>query len=173
MFQILGEPATELLQLHEQDFHKSHYVRYGYLDLPMIPHRFTYSFTIGFDETDRVWTKQDPFAGRFSLDGVPLAPQIISPLDNSKFAHYPRVLDIRWIPSSGAYPMTYTVETGHAIPHAPLPRVYGQEICASELQAPHFVLSFCGSQPGRVRVKAKNALGESPWSEFRAFDFSV
>ena len=173
VFRILGEPPREILDLHEQDIHKTPYVRFGYLDLPLIPHRYTYDFVIGFDGNDRVWLKADPFNGRFSLDGIPLEPLLITPLADSKFTHYPRLLDVRWFPCSGMYPMTYCVQVGHADPYAPQPKEYSAEIIATDLQAPFFVFSFVGSQPGRVRVKAKNALGESPWSEARAFDFSI
>ena len=39
----------------------------------------------------------------------------MTPDDGVKLRHYPRFLDFRWYPSSGEYPMSYTVEVeyGH------------------------------------------------------------
>jgi hypothetical protein len=42
-----------------------------------------------------------------------------------------------------------------------------------ETKIPYVAWSFGGSQPGRWRVKAKNRHGESAWTQWRTFDFSV
>ncbi len=73
---------------------------YGYLQLPYVHHPRTYSFMIGFDDEGCVNYKEDPFGGRFSIDGSPTVPKIITPLEQSVFNHYPRVVDLRWYPSS-------------------------------------------------------------------------
>ncbi len=88
------------------------YCSYGYLQMPMLPHPRTYEFVIGFDLDDKVFMKIDPFNERFSTDGLPTAPEIIIPTERIVFSHYPRILDCRWFPSSGVYPITYTVECG-------------------------------------------------------------
>lgn len=144
--------------------------QYGYLQLPMLPHPRTYVFDVCFDD-DRVWHKSDPFHGRFSSDGRPTVPEIMTPHDRTVFSHYPRIIDMRWYPSSGVYPMTYAVEIGHGSPRDE-DRYYDQ-LRDSDLPAPFLTTSFVGAQPGRFRVQAKNELGESDWSEYRYFEFTV
>lgn len=147
------------------------YYSYGYLQMPMLPHPRTYSFLIGFDDEGKVFTKMDPFNHRFSVDGSPTSPEIIIPTDRTVFSHYPRILDCRWYPSSGVYPMTYTFELGFGQRLGP-EKFWDQEI-ETDLAIPFFMTDFMGAQPGRFRVKAKNKIGESDWSEYRYFSFTV
>ena len=147
------------------------YYSYGYLQMPMLPHPRTYDFLIGFDDDGTVFTKIDPYNGRFSTDGSPTSPEIIIPTDRAAFSHYPRILDCRWFPSSGLYPMTYIFELGAGQPFGP-EQFHGEEI-ESDLPIPFFMTTFGGAQPGRFRVKAKNKLGESDWSDYRYFSFTV
>jgi hypothetical protein len=39
--------------------------------------------------------------------------------------------------------------------------------------APYDAYAFGGRQPGRWRVRARNSVGESQWSEYRHFEFTV
>jgi hypothetical protein len=65
------------------------YYSYGFLQMPMVPHPRTYAFLIGFGSDGKVFTKMDPFNGRFSVDGSPTVPEIIIPADETVFSHYP------------------------------------------------------------------------------------
>jgi hypothetical protein len=145
------------------------YYSYGYIQLPYVHHPRTYSFTIGFDENGFVFYKGDPFGGRFSMDGSPVVPEIITPLDQSVFNHYPRVVDLRWYPSSGVYPVSYTCAIGHFCPLAELWSEH--ETIDDGLISTFHTTVFVGGQPGRIRLKATNAVGESDWSEYRYFRF--
>lgn len=40
-----------------------------------------------------------------------------------------------------------------------------------QCKMPHCVIVHPGKSPGRWRVKAKNSLGESEWSDWRGFQF--
>ncbi|WP_339684036.1 hypothetical protein [Gimesia maris] len=145
---------------------------YGHLQMPMLPQRRTYVFLIGYDENERVFRKTDPFMGKLSLDGTPSKPEIIIPVSGTAFSHYPRVLDCRWYPSSGEYPITYTIEESCASPLEP-EIFYNPVELDTEIPIPFYMFNFGGSQPGRIRVKARNRLGESEWSDYCYFDFSV
>ncbi len=166
--EILGEPRINFLG-RGRPRKTDPYWSYGYLQMPMVPHEYTYRFSILFDECDRVRLKIDPFNGKFSADGKPTVPEIITPLENSIFSHFPRILDLRWTPSSGVYPIAYTVEIGEG-------SVMGNEpfhdmILEQNLGCPFYIATIRGAQPGRFRVQARNELGESDWSEFRNFTF--
>lgn len=145
---------------------------YGHLQMPMVPHRRTYVFLIGYDENEQVFSKIDPFMGKLSLDGTPSKPEIITPVSGTAFSHYPRVLDCRWYPSSGEYPITYTIEESCSSPLEP-ELFYNTVEHPAEIPAPFYMFDFGGSQPGRIRVKARNRLGESEWSDYCYFDFTV
>ena len=169
---ILGDPIKD-------DCHptNSPYLNYGYIQVPSCPHPRTYTFLIGLNGNGRVFTKIDPFSGRFSVDGTPSQPELIIPADGQVFSHYPRVLDIRWHPVSGVYPVTYSVELGWfpfpTLDGAPSETEFHNELVATELVGTYFVQAFIGASPGRVRVKARNERGESPWSAYRLVRFTV
>ncbi|MCX7411142.1 MAG: outer membrane protein assembly factor BamE [Planctomycetales bacterium] len=146
------------------------YYSYGYLQMPMVPHPRTYSFLVGFDQDGVVFTKMDPFDGRFSQDGTPTTPVLITPINHSVFNHYPRIIDLRWYPSSGEYPMTYSISLAHC--DRIESRWSPDHEIESELAIPFFMTEFGGAQQGRIRVKARNAFGESEWSEYRYFQFT-
>lgn len=144
---------------------------YGHLQMPMVPERRTYVFLIGYDENERVFRKIDPFMGKLSLDGTPSIPEIIIPISRTAFSHYPRVLDCRWYPSSGEYPITYTIEESWASPLEPEKFNNPVEL-DTQIPIPFYMLNFIGSCPGRIRVKARNRLGESEWSQYCYFSFA-
>ena len=56
---------------------------------------------------------------------------------------------------------------------APPDAEFPNELVATELVGPYFVQTFVGASPGRVRVKAHNERGESQWSAYRVFRFTV
>lgn len=172
----LGPPLDDKSYRGRKARRDDPYFDYGYLQLPMTPHPRTYKFSIGFDDRQRVVWKCDPFHGRFSPDGSPLAPEVITPLDRSEFSHFPRILDVRWYPVSGSYPMRYTVEIGRCDPVEPgvdltSARFHDEEIL-TDLECPFCMTTFCGFQPGRIRIRAMNDVEEGPWSEYRYFMFT-
>jgi hypothetical protein len=161
---LLGRPRCE-----QFSFPTETYSTYGYLQLPFLPFPRAYSFVLGFDEEDRVFTKSDPFGGVFSPDGRPSKPKIFTPPDRAAFSHYPRLVDMRWYPASGRYPMRYELELGVG---REWEGPYCDHVIESELVAPYHVVSFVADGPGRFRVRGKNALGVGEWSEHRYFDFT-
>ncbi len=179
---LLGPPLDNKYSGGKARPTDAHY-SYGYLQMPMVPHPRTYEFLVSFDGDGEVDGKIDPFNGRFSVDGSPTSPEIIIPTNHTVFSHYPRILDCRWYPSSGIYPMTYTFELGagdsfdaegfsEEFHEESYKQLFDQEI-ETDLAIPFFMTDFVGAQPGRFRVKAKNKIGESDWSEYRYFSFTV
>lgn len=174
------DEVTELLGQPREDEYlpsNSPYLNYGYIQLPFVPHPRSYCFSIGLDEQDTVFSIEDPFNGRFSKDGLPTTPELIMPNHSAVFSHYPRLVDIRWIPVSGIYPVTYCVELGWfpypELNNAPPELNWIDETIESDLVGPYLVTDYCGASPGRIRVKAKNELGESDWSEYHTFRFTI
>jgi hypothetical protein len=148
------------------------YSVYGYLQMPMMPHIRTYRFYVRYDDDWRVAGKADPFGGIFSVNGRPSKPLILSPPPRAVFGHYPRIVDIRWHPASGEYPIWYEVEMGHGRPFTSDAGEFHDEICETECPFPYYVTEFGGDQPGRLRVRGVNALGKGAWSDYRYFDFT-
>lgn len=128
-----------------------------------------------FDNTGKIVRKQDPYQGAISQDGLPTTPLLLAPPDRQVFDHYPRWLDFRWVPSAGVRPMEYDIEWAFTDKGSDENFGIWDE---SELnswdttQDEHFVVLFIGAQPGRWRVRARNSLGESEWSEWRFFRFT-
>lgn len=151
------------------------YWSYGYLEFPMTPHLRTYQFLIGFDDDSKVVVKEDPFGGVFSPDGVPSKPMIFTPPEGTAFRHYPRLVDMRWQPVSGVYPIHYEIEIGSAgYDEERDAFIFDQDNLVEEnLPFPYYVHKFVGDNPGRFRVRGVNKLGAGGWSEYRHFDFSA
>lgn len=147
------------------------YVTYGYLKLPMTPDTGRHLFCIGYGPDGRVVSKVDPFGGVFSNDGRPCEPQIVGPAEGSTFSHYPRLVDMRWHPCSGAYPLRYEVAVAFGNPVDE--RWSLDEVVVHDLPCPFFIHAFVGAQAGRFRVRGINAVGEGPWSAYRLFHFTV
>ena len=65
--------------------------------------------------------------------------------------------------------MLYDLEVGFTSPpHAP-PPPYRDELDYREFGQPYAFINFPGSQPGRFRVRGRNALGTGPWSDHHTF----
>ncbi len=145
--------------------------KYGHLEFadPSLPAN---SFELCIDlesDTHTVFQVRDPFAGRFSKDGLPTVPRVLLPHDCSTWSHDPPFLDLRWEPSSGAYPICYEVDLSQftAGPEdTPDHIVLPLEKC----DVPHHTI--VGSPKGRWRVRACNRLGNSAWSEYRHYEFT-
>jgi hypothetical protein len=144
-------------------------------------------FAVSFVE-DYLDGFEDPFGGdvsdfgfsnsrNLSHDGRPTVPRLMTPYPNAKFTHEPFVLDFRWLPVCGEYPIEYELEVtaGNDI--------YRDEIGATKREwhvdpfidrsrMTHIARLAPGSNPCRWRARAKNRLGTSDWSEYREFQFS-
>lgn len=160
---LLGRPRCE-----QFFFPRETWTIYGYLQLPLVPAN-AYTFAVGYSDDDRVVVKWDPFEGMFSLDGKPSRPTIIAPPEHAQLAHHPRIVDMRWHPASGKYPMRYEIEIGFAY-SLELPFI--NYIIDQDLICPYYAAMHVGDQLGRFRVRATNSLGVGEWSEFRHFDFT-
>ena len=99
---LLGDP----LRIKGQGQGVIHIWDYGFVALtgPVMPEDLT--FSIYFDG-GKVMLVEDPFHGNFSTNGLPVKPSLITPHDQASFDHYPRILDLRWNPVSGDYPMEW------------------------------------------------------------------
>jgi hypothetical protein len=111
----------------------------------------------------------DPFDGRLSTDGKPVTPALIYPFNGQRFSHYPRLMDFRWTPSSGEYPIEYELQLLY---QAETDTWGGPTTITRTSSVPHVVESWVGKNTGVWRVRAKNKLGTSAWSEERTFDFT-
>ncbi|MCI0638549.1 MAG: outer membrane protein assembly factor BamE [Gemmataceae bacterium] len=149
---------------------KETYSTYGHLQFPLMPHPRAYVFILGFDEKGCVFTKSDPFGGVFSTDGRPSKPKIFTPPEGAIFSHFPRIVDMRWYPASGKYPIVYEIEVGHGLE---MDGPFSSQVIETECPIPYYVAScFGGDQPGRFRVRGRNKIGIGEWSEYRHFDFT-
>jgi hypothetical protein len=168
------EEVISLLGKPIEDSVKSPGLVFGRIkfDSPSMPDSFDFYILI---HEGKVLENAHPFGGQLSRNGKPTTPVLIYPRDRSQFDHHPRFVDLRWYPSSGKYPMEYAieVESGHyqsaGIDDPPVFVYHKVEEIISEL--PYVAFAFRGANPGRWRVKAKNELGESDWSEWRRFQF--
>ena len=124
-----------------------------------------YAFVLTFSN-DELIAKADPFGSVLSRDGKPSHPKLIIPKGNQVFDHYPRIVDLRWYPCSGQYPMQYVVEFDT------LNKPGGWVSQSLRAESPYLAVSFGGMTKGRWRVKGKNSKGEGPWSEYRYFEFT-
>ena len=150
------------------DFWTYGQIKYG---SPVIPS--AYRFVILFDD-GRVACKCDPFHGKLSPDGKPTTPNVSRSLD--RFDHYPRFVDLRWGPSSGEYPMEYEIMVSHAdhVIDEETKRIGSVNWVDATLHSrlPHITV-VAETTLGRWKVKAKNRLGESDWSETQNFHSST
>lgn len=162
---LLGKPRSE--HGNRRTPGKPYYLCFGMIEIPYVPKPCPYRFTVGFDKHERLWMKSDPFGGELSRAGVPSKPRIITPIDGSVFQHFPRVLDVRWGPVSGNYPMTYEVE----VAATNIENEYSIAASAREIPGPYFLFSHVGAGNGRIRVRGCNAIGVGEWSDYVGFMF--
>jgi hypothetical protein len=122
----------------------------------------------------------DPFNRDLSADGKPTVPKLVVPVSEAILRHFPRYLDLRWLPPSGEYPMSFEVEVeiGQRSDDADTTDVRGKKYefhsaGAQRVYAPYAVFTFGGKNLGRWRVRASNKIGTSDWSDHRYFQFEV
>lgn len=114
--------------------------------------------------SDRVSAKVDPFGGDTPSRDSPSRTRLLSPPDQQVFSHVPRFLDLRWLPSSGQYPLQYAIEVELWVSDKWSTQYY-------ESEEPF--LSLVAIKPGKYRwkVKARNMIGEGDWSPYRQITF--
>jgi hypothetical protein len=118
-----------------------------------------------------------PHSQHLSYDGRPTVPRLLTPTPDAKLTHAPFILDFRWLPVCGEYPIEYELEMtcGNDIYHDEIggtKREWYVDIRFIEhTKATHIATLAQGSNPHRWRVRAKNRLGTSEWSEYRYFQF--
>jgi hypothetical protein len=143
---------------------------YGYLQFPVVPGSWWYVFLVYCHE-DRVVNKTDPFGGEFSRDGRPCKPRIISPSAGAVFDYnllQQHLVDMRWHPVSGQYPMTYELEIG-TTNNSDEPFTF--VLYPKALPLPYFVGAHWQCCPGCFRVRGVNRIGVGEWSDYRFFSF--
>ena len=111
VIELLGKPCRDKF-MPAYTTNRTPYWLYGFIQLPMMPHPRTYSFKVGFNNANKVFVKIDPFGGVFSADGRPTKPIVVCPAEGVFLSHYPHIVDMRWYPVSGEYPIWYEVEVG-------------------------------------------------------------
>ncbi len=150
---------------------------YGWLDFRHPSVTTVDRFTVMLQE-GKVFQFDDPFQGELSSDGKPTVPKLVVPIAYAILRHYPRYLDLRWLPPSGEYPMSFDVELdfGQHTDKANAVVVLGHNlefhnVATHKVHAPYAVDTFVGKNMGRWRVRAANEIGASEWSEYRYFQF--
>jgi hypothetical protein len=184
--EILGQPIEDVPPRgvstpHHQFIGRMTYGRIWF-DSPSMPQDFSFMLST---LDGKIQSKEDPFNSPLAKTAKPAIPVLMTPADGVKLRHYPRFLDFRWFPSSGEYPISYTVEvqSGHRnYDRDPRTKAIRESIAYNtepfmrtflECKIPYSAWSFVGSSAGRWRVKAKNLHGESDWTEWRTFDFTL
>lgn len=101
--------------------------------------------------------------------GSPLAaPELLQPMDNALFDHYPRTTTLQWVPIQGA--TRYLVEVEILMFRGPWQPQAGLPPAVTEATA--FVFDFDGAQTGRWRVRALDRAGlPGPPSAWRRFTY--
>ena len=82
--------------------------KYGEITFNSFNTKGSYLYAVIFHD-GRVHEISDPWNGKFSPDGGPTVPELVLPDVGQTLQHYPRFMDFRWRPSSGAYPIEYEV----------------------------------------------------------------
>ena len=115
----------------------------------------------------KVMGKNDPHKGVYSESGLPTPPILLLPRNGSEFATGDgHIIDLRWTPAAGKYPMQYDVELD--ISTGANPENWGEQNHIST-EEPYLAVVRGGSQPHRWRVRAKNSAGVGEWSEYFYF----
>ncbi|MCY3019004.1 MAG: hypothetical protein NTW87_08250 [Planctomycetota bacterium] len=154
---ILGAP------LEEWNANGVRFLTYGRIRFSSDSLPDAYEFTITITD-GIVRNVYDPHLGHLSKDGLPTIPSLIAPNNKSQFDYYPRLLDLRWVPSSGEYPIEYSIEVEYSNggQEYRLEKTYSSDI-------PYLAISFVAKGFGRWRVRSKNRLGNSDWSDWSYF----
>lgn len=167
---LLGQPKEKT-----EGFDRTSDVLYSWSFAPLVPASVAFPKPLGLTlrlHKGKVRSIEDPFNGAVSADGKPTRPMPLAPADLPVYSHYPRVIDLRWYPAAGKYPMRYEIEITARGRNAMTgedkdwgrPTLYTSDV-------PYLAHLFVGAQQGRWRVRAVNALGTSEWSDYCVFEF--
>jgi hypothetical protein len=168
VLRILGRPiVTEppAIQVSENTTVMNRW-RYGRLPVndPSVP--CGYLFNVYFHHgqvkmTEQPFDADDPTVLQFPK---PSMPRLIYPSRMEKFHHYPRIVDFRWQPSVGAYPIRYCVDI--SVEHQTVDgQIEEEPIEQIKVDIPYLCTGLPGKGRYRWRVKAKNTHGESDWTK--------
>ncbi|MFZ1937224.1 MAG: hypothetical protein WCB27_03660 [Thermoguttaceae bacterium] len=171
---ILGTPAEAEQAFEDSSENSFRLNRWEYgklpIDDPLVP--CDYRFDLYFHK-GRVYSKEQPFdTGDASVYRFPKpsVPKLIYPSEDQLFRHYPRVVDFRWQPSVGAYPMSYCVaflsEDDGTIKNSSY-----SPLGEAEVDVPYYCTELPGKGRYQWRVKARNQNGESEWTKSVSFAF--
>ena len=129
-------------------------------------------------------TKNDLTTTRNSLAeaqaelAIPDVPVLVSPISLDVFGNYPRTTSLEWSPSHGSKPITYVIEVEYT--WVGVFSEFGRWLegdyglaWTGQTTGTESTFDFVGAQPGRWRVKATNSYGESNWSEWRYFRYTL
>ncbi len=128
------------------------------------------AYVIWLDENKSVNSLETPFGSAAPRNGPPGKPVIFLPQAGITFHHYPRILDVRWYAVTGTYPMQYEIEQDSG--YAPQDTLIWHTAKTLKTALPYVSITHGGGQPGRLRVRALNAEGPGPWSEYVVFEFT-
>lgn len=141
-------------------------------DAAEMPHPF--HFTL-LHSDGVVIEKKTPFLAALIPSGEASTPVLISPVFNARIFPGQEIVDLRWAPSCGVYPMHYEVQVQKFLGHDDSSWSERQDetnyqsiATFDDLTAPHASVTL---HPGlnRWRIRAKNELGMSEWSEWREY----
>lgn len=167
---LLGPPLSEEDPNRAPSWATSYFATYGVIRFGRTHFDQPYTFSIIYEiQTKAVSQVDDPFGGHLSPDGKPTVPELITPKPGEQFSHYPRLVDYRWRPSSGEYPMRYEIQI--RLDDFAHENWEHHTVARAQVNEPYFLNSFASSSRGRWRVRAINGKGTSDWSEERQFSF--
>jgi len=169
LIQLLGEPEGGGMKVHDHpDLLQGGTTPWTYWTL--FPRSKVFPGGIYFlvwMSKGKVVQKRDPHGGAVSIDGKPTIPKLMLPQNGTRFSKYPSgVIDLRWLPSAGQLPNSYDVEFDLSGEEQSGPWFEQNHTSAEE---PYLAVVAGGIQPHRWRVRAKNALGVSGWSDYSYF----
>ena len=118
---------------------------------------FAFDYEVYFCE-GRVQDIYDPFDRASSADGRPTVPKLLTPPNRSQFTHFPRFVDLRWVPCPGEGNIAYEVELD--IETAWQGRLEFRPESKSTTNIPYLPIEFAGDQAGRWRVLRNESSGD-------------
>jgi thiol-disulfide isomerase/thioredoxin len=158
---LIGEP----MQAKQANSGERVYVlQWGHVKYhsPCMPGGFAFLVLFANGKVERFG---DPFGAPPSSDGIPTTPQPEFPLNGKAVHDIGRFVDYRWTPSSGKHPVSYDIEEQVDESFEPNKRIWGARSLFS-VDLP-YVSDTRPNQTFRWRVRAKNPLGASEWSQWQ------
>ena len=168
VIKLLGQPSAK-----SDGYDRTGEVDYLWHYSPLMPKSIAFpepiTFSIWFHR-GKIRSVQNPFNGQVSKDGTPTKPELLWPVDPPVYKHYPRLMDLRWYPVAGNYPVKYEIQLAALVGEDPA-EVNWHVDREMKSDIPYVAAQFVGAQPGRWRVRAINDKGTSEWSDYAEFLF--